>query len=114
MMNWWRAYHGLPYDPRLATIAKRSSARRGDVVAIWLALHDHASQNEDRGSIADIDPEDIAVAFDCEVEVVRGIMLALEEKGMTEGGRIAAWEREQVFREREDDSKRAGLRVSSA
>jgi hypothetical protein len=102
--NWWRAYHGLPFDSKLAVIAKRCGARRGDVAAVWVALLDCASQHVDRGSVVEIDPEEIAVSFDYEVEYVSKILAAFEEKGMIAGGRLTAWERRQPQREREDSS----------
>lgn len=104
MMSWWRAYHGIPFDSKLAVIAKRCEARRGDVAAVWLAVLDFASQHEDRGSVAGMDPEEIAVSFDYEVPYVDQIISAFGEKGMIENGRVAAWERRQVNRERDDDS----------
>jgi hypothetical protein len=103
-MNWWRAYHGLPFDSKLGVVAKRCNARRGDVAAVWVAVLDFASQQEDRGAVSEIDPEEIAVSYDYDIEYVSQILKALEEKGMIAAGRLTAWERRQVQREREDDS----------
>src|SRR5262249_10189398 len=79
--------------------------RRGDVAAVWVAVLDFASQHDCRGSVSGMDPEEIAVSFDYEVEYVSKILAAFGEKGMITGGRIAAWERRQVHREREHDSR---------
>ena len=102
--RWWRAYHGLPFDPKLAVVTKRCGARRGDVAAVWVSVLDYASQREERGSVEGIDAEEIAVSFDYETEYVMQIIAAFEEKGMIRDGRVAAWERRQVQRERNDDS----------
>jgi hypothetical protein len=104
MMNWWRAYHGLPFDSKLALVAKRCDARRGDVAAVWVAVIDFASQHEDRGSVVGIDPEEVALLLDYEIEFVSRILKAFEERGMITAGRLAAWERRQPRRERDDDS----------
>lgn len=103
-MSWYRVYHGMPFDSKLAVIAKRCGARRGEVVAVWLAVLDCASQNEERRSTAGINAEEIAFSYDFDVEHVSNILQAFEDKGMIAGGRVAAWERRQVQREREDDS----------
>jgi hypothetical protein len=105
MMNWWRAFHGLPFDSKFALVAKRCDARRGDVVAIWVTLLDFASQHKDRGSVIGIDPEEISLSLDYEMGYVSRIVNAFEEKGMITAGRLAAWERRQPRRERDDDSK---------
>ena len=101
---WWRAHHGLPFDSKLAVIAKRCAARRGDVAAVWVAVLDFASQHEDRGSVAGIDAEEIAVSYDYDPEYVAKIFAAFEEKGMIAADRVTAWEWRQVQREREDNS----------
>ncbi|HLI85503.1 MAG TPA: hypothetical protein VKV17_16430, partial [Bryobacteraceae bacterium] len=103
-MAWYRVYHGMPYDPKFAVIAKRCGAKRGDVVAVWLAALDFASQHKGRGSIEGIDAEEIAVSLEYETEYVSGILRAFEDRGMIASSRLAAWERRQVQREREDNS----------
>jgi hypothetical protein len=99
-MDWWRAYHGMPFDTKLAVVAKRANARRGDVAAIWTACLDHASQCPDRGSVEAIDAEEIAIGFDYEVEMVEAVLSAFRDKGLIrEDGRLAGWDRRQVKRE---------------
>ena len=39
----YKIFSGLPQDARLAVVAKRSGFRRGEVLAVWVALLDHAS-----------------------------------------------------------------------
>src|SRR6516162_4191136 len=37
-MNWWRAHHGLPFDPRLAAIAWRTGVSRREEGAVWQSV----------------------------------------------------------------------------
>jgi hypothetical protein len=110
-MDWWRCYHGTPNDSKLAVVARRAQAKRGDVAAVWFACLDYASQNEeDRGSIDGIDAEEIAVMYDYETEYVQAILDAFRAKDMVEDdGRLTNWRKRQP--EREDstaaDRKRA-------
>lgn len=59
-MEWYRAYHGLPHDPKLQVIAKRTGQPMAVVVAVWVCVLDAASQHDPRGVI-EVDPEEIAV-----------------------------------------------------
>ncbi len=114
-MNWWRAHHGLPYDSKLAVVAKNCGVSRAVALAVWIACLDYASQHEDRGAIEGIDPEEVAVSLDLDVETVESVLEGFRRRDMisvtpcdasvtqsTE--RITAWERRQVQRERDDDS----------
>jgi hypothetical protein len=123
-MNWWRAHHGLPFDSKLAVVAKRVGARRGEVLAVWIACLDYASQREDRGSVDGLDTEEISVSLDFELSMVTAIVDGFRERGMVSRHvtpcdaimtddltqfkaateRITAWDRRQVLREREDSS----------
>jgi hypothetical protein len=99
-MDWFRSHHGAPTDPKLRLVAKRCGLRSGDVAAVWWALLDHASQAEDRGSVADFDPEVLAVAFDYPVEDVRRVYETLCNAGLvSERYRLVSWERRQPKRE---------------
>ena len=65
-MEWYRAYHGMPHDPKLQVVAKRSGQKMSAVVAVWLCVLDAASQHDPRG-IFNIDPEEISVIQDIEL-----------------------------------------------
>lgn len=94
-MEWYRAYHGMPYDPKLRVIAKRTGQPMAVVVAIWLCILDAASQHDPRGVIA-IDPEEVAVVQDVEFEAVKAVMQAFHDKGMIDGhNRLTAWDKRQ-------------------
>ncbi|HEY9139658.1 MAG TPA: hypothetical protein VIN93_02140 [Bryobacteraceae bacterium] len=115
MMNWYRVYHNMQNDPKIAIVAKRSGARRGEVLAVWVACLDYASQQEDRGSVQGIDPEEVGISLDFEPEMVARVFDGFRERGMftvtpsdasetQPVERIAAWDRRQPIRERDDSS----------
>lgn len=94
-MKWFRSYHGAPMDPKWPVVAKRANCRVADVAAIWWALEDYASQQDDRGSIEGFDPEQVAVFFQIEQTAVQAVMQALTDKACLTGKRIANWEEYQ-------------------
>jgi hypothetical protein len=81
-MNWYKAYHGLPYDPQLAVVAKRAGISRAEILALMIALMDHASQNNPRGSLEGLDAEKLAVALDLDVVQIDTSLQALRDKGV--------------------------------
>lgn len=94
-MEWYRAYHGMPYDTKLRVIAKRTSQPMAVVVAIWACMLDAASQHDPRGFIK-IDPEEVAVVQDLELEVVEAVLQAFHDKGMIdENNHLTAWDKRQ-------------------
>lgn len=106
-MQWFRSAHGAPTDPKWQMIARRAGVRPGDVAAVWWTILDHASQQEDRGNVAGLDPEEIAAALGYPDEDVARVIEALSAKGLIADGRLARWERHQPQRERagSDDSR---------
>jgi hypothetical protein len=62
-------------------------------------LYDRASQSPDRGNVTGYDAEVIADALGFETDEVERIIAALNDKGIIDGGRIAAWEKYQPKRE---------------
>jgi hypothetical protein len=97
-MEWWRCKHGAPYDPKWRAIAMRAGAdvRPGDVWAVFSALCDRASAAEDRGSIAGLDPEDIAAGLGFVPDQVERILAALKAKELIDGTRLANWDKHQT------------------
>jgi len=96
-MDWFKSYHGAPFDPKLAVVAKRAGRPRGEIVAVWWAVLDYASRNaETRGNARNADAEEIAIAFDFNTEDVLTILQAMRERGMIEtDGTVSAWEKRQ-------------------
>ena len=103
MTSWFRSWHGAPTDNKWLVIAAKAKVKPGVVSAVAWALFDHASQADERGSVADFDTETYAVfsGFDeCEVQAAIAAMYA---KGVIdEDGRLHAWDKRQP--KREDDS----------
>lgn len=95
-MDWYKAYHGLPYDARLTVIARKASISKAEALAVWLALLDCASRNRPRGLVGDVDIEDIAIPLDIAPEDAARALAAFRDKGMITGqGHIRAWARHQ-------------------
>lgn len=94
-MEWYRAYHNMPHDPKLQVVAKRCSQPMAFVVAVWACVLDAASQHDPRGTI-NIDPEEIAVFQDMEMEAVEAILDALKSKNLIDDeGTVVNWHRRQ-------------------
>lgn len=99
MLDWFRSWHGAPTDPKWLVIAKRAGVTPIFVSAVAWALFDHASQTEDRGSVAGFDFESYAVLMGAEEEQVRAVYAAMEARSIIVAGRLAQWEKRQPKRE---------------
>lgn len=97
MMGWLRWYHNTAGDPKLGVIARAVKQPRVAIVAIWTAVLEHASSAEDRGSIAGLDPEEIAIMLDLEPGNVTETLIAMTrgKRPLISGDRITNWERRQ-------------------
>lgn len=94
-MEWYRAYHGMPHDPKLQVVAKRSGQSMACVVAVWVCILDAASQHDPRG-IINIDAEEIAVVMDMELEAVEAVIQSFHDKNMLdEDNHLTAWDKRQ-------------------
>ncbi|MFH1159224.1 MAG: hypothetical protein V1721_10165 [Pseudomonadota bacterium] len=97
-MNWYKMYHGAPLDAKLAVIAKRAGLRRGEMLALWVTLLDHASQSTPRGSVRDIDLEEIAVALEFDPASLESAMKALhDKKRISPDGFLTGWDKGQAL-----------------
>jgi hypothetical protein len=102
-MDWFRSWHGAPTDVKWLVIAKRAQVAPGMVSALVWALLDYASQNDDRGSIANFDVETYAIYTGWDEEQIDAILAAMRDKELiTDDNRLASWEKHQP--KREDDS----------
>ncbi|NWL80583.1 hypothetical protein DM872_27400 [Pseudomonas taiwanensis] len=111
-IDWFRWHHGSVTDPKFQLVARRSGTSLPDVLAVWAYLLESASTSSDRGSFGDIDCEALDCLFNfpaAETRTAR-ILTAMEERGLVTGGRIAAWEKRQRKREREDDNSTERVR----
>lgn len=102
-IDWFRWYHGSISDPKFTVIARKSGQPRALVLSVWAGLLECASQAEDRGSLAEVELDTLAACLDVDDEAVEVIFQAMIGKGLIVDGRIAAWDRRQVYRE--DDSR---------
>lgn len=102
MTDWFRSWHGAPTDAKWLLIARKSGTSPVIVSAVAWALFDHASQHEERGTVADFDAETYAAWAGVEEPVVEAIIAAMADKGLIHDGRLSAWEKRQP--NREDDS----------
>jgi hypothetical protein len=94
-MKWFRSYHGAPMDPKWPVVAKRANVTISDVAAVWWCLMDHASQQEDRGSIEGFDAEIVGAFFNLDTSAIQAVMSALEQKGCLNGKRVSNWDEYQ-------------------
>lgn len=103
-MEWFRWYHGACCDAKWPIVARKAGVTVGVVVSVWVALLEHASQDDERGSVARFDCETFDALYGYEDGVCERVITALGEKGLIRDNRIVAWETRQPVREREDDT----------
>lgn len=95
-MKYFKINHDLPADPKIALIAKRTGLRRSDILALWVVLLDFASQNHIRGSLENIDFEDIAFNLEMDMADAERAFEAFKQKRMiTPALTIAQWKKNQ-------------------
>lgn len=94
-INWFRHYHGTATDQQLSFIAKKAGAKRCEMTAFWDCLLEHASQNESRGFVGDIDLELISFSQDVTLETLQALHALLVTKGKIIDGYLSAWEKRQ-------------------
>ena len=89
-------HHGLPLDTKLAVVAKRAGLRRGEVLALWVALLDHASQNAPRGSLKNLDSEEISLTLEFDPVLVETALQAFRDKKMISADNVLTdWQKSQ-------------------
>lgn len=103
-MEWLRWYHGAISDPKWPLIARKSKQNIGTVVAVWAAILEHASQDEERGSIDGFDPEAIDALYGYEDGTCKSVVDAMADKKLIVNGCVLSWQKRQPKREREDNS----------
>lgn len=101
-IDWFRWHHGSVTDPKFQLVARKAKARLGDVVTVWAFVLEKASADPDRGSIGMIDFETLDFLLDAEEGTAARILDAMAARGLIAGNRIAAWEKRQPKRERDD------------
>lgn len=100
MADWLRLWHGTVSDNKFLWVERKSGARFGDVMAVWLALLEEASQADDRGDVSGFDAESFDFRLGDEEGLTLRILRAMSAKGLiTEDMRLAGWDRRQPVRE---------------
>ena len=96
MADWLRLWHGTVTDTKFLWVARRSGARFGDVMAVWMALLEEASQQKKRGDVTGFDPARCAQLLGVEPDVVREIVKAMEGR-FIKNGRVIEDPRRPIF-----------------
>jgi hypothetical protein len=103
-IDWFRWHHGSVTDPKFQLVARKANARLGDVITVWAFVLEKASADVERGTIGEIDFETMDFLLGAEDGTSVRIFDAMTARGLIVGSRIAAWEKRQPKREREDDN----------
>lgn len=105
-MAWFRLHEGTSLDVKWPLIARKAETNVGTVVAVWTAVLDYASQQQERGSIAGFDCEAIDAFYGFEDGVCQRVFDAMVAKGMIKDGKITNWEKRQPKKEDENAASR--------
>lgn len=101
-ISWFRHWHGLATDPKLAFVAKKCRRPMCEVVAVFVSMLENASANEsERGTLSNWDHEVVGCSLDIEPMHVEAIYLAMQGK-LILANKLMGWSRRQP--KREDDS----------
>jgi len=100
MADWLRLWHGTISDNKFLWVERKSGARFGDVMTVWLALLEEASQADDRGDVSGFDAESFDFRLGDEEGLTLRILQAMAAKGLIgEDMRLSGWDRRQPIRE---------------
>jgi hypothetical protein len=91
-MHYYKHDHHTGMNPKWRGIAAERGVRPLDVYGIWSLLLEHASRQQDRGSVAQFSAADIAAQYDLEKSDVEAILTEFEARGMIANGRVANWD----------------------
>jgi uncharacterized protein YdaU (DUF1376 family) len=85
-MHYYKHDHHTGMNPKWRGIAAERGVRPLDVYGIWSLLLEHASRQQDRGSVAQFSAADIAAQYDLEKSDVEAILSEFDN------GRVANWD----------------------
>ena len=103
-IQWFRWHHGSVTDPKFRLIAHKAKQSLATVIAVWAFLLEQASASDERGAFGDVDCESLDCLLGLDDGATAAIMLAMEGRGLVEGGSVSAWEKRQPKRERVDEN----------
>jgi hypothetical protein len=103
-MEWFRWYHGSVSDPKFRLLAKLADARLTEVLAVWQAMLEHASQSSRRGSLEGWRDDVTAVCLDMDANAIERIRTQANHVGLIANADdgiefLASWDKRQPKRE---------------
>ena len=85
----------MPRDGKFKLIAHKAKTTMPNVLSVWLWLLDYASQQDTRGDIKDLDPEEVDVYYAFDEGTTQKILDEMECRNLIADGRVQHWERFQ-------------------
>lgn len=95
---WLRLYHDMPNDPKWRTIARASKQTIPVVLSVYVHLLTIASAEAERGTVPNVNSEDLASALDIDSEAVDAVLVAMQGR-VLEGDKLSGWDKRQTNRE---------------
>jgi hypothetical protein len=89
--EWYKRFSGTAFDPKFKAAAILAGSERCRALAVWDDALELTSENEDRGSVRNIDLLVLAAGLDLVIDEVKRICDAFVTLGMISLGRIANW-----------------------
>ena len=94
-MDWFKSYNGASVDPKYQLIAHKAKLKTHEVALLWWAFMDHASRENDRGDVSNIDFESLDFFYQFDGGISLAAFNAFCEKGMIVDGKIFKWDDRQ-------------------
>ena len=85
----------MPRDGKFKLIAHKAKTTMPNVLSVWLWLLDYASQQDTRGDIRNLDPEEVDVYYAFDEGTTQKILDEMERRNLIADGQIQHWERFQ-------------------
>ena len=108
--SWFRIWRGMPSSPKWALVAQRVGLQTGVVIGVVWALLERASVAEERGSIGDVDLEEIAICLDVGPVEIQEIISELGRVQVLTDDRFSNWGVYQPKRENDPSAQREAAR----
>lgn len=101
-IDWFRWHHGSVTDPKFQLVARKAGVRLPDVLAVWAFVLEKASASDERGNFGEIDCEAVDCLFGLDDGQTALILEHMGARGLVRESQIAAWDKRQPKRERDD------------
>lgn len=96
--TWLRLYHDMPNDPKWRTIARAAKQTIPVVLAVYVHLLTIASGAVERGTVVNVNSEDLASALDIDSDAVDAVLVAMQGR-VLDGEKLSGWDKRQTNRE---------------